>query len=222
MLNKLNKNQSGITIVELMIVIAVAALIIVLVLVAAPALQRNARNAQRRNDIGAIRGQLTTISAAGGFNHIDLRNNLSYPSNTTAAGRQFDMNVLEQVEQSIYKDEDAERRPENKAKNEPLIVYGGFAGAIDSSGNYYNNQAQLNMQISSRAYPGPDELHILSSVRCGSDVLAGGNPVPDEFIASILYNATAGSEDLIYAGDKIIAFIYQLEGETKARCEDNA
>ncbi len=60
--NKLSKKEGGFTIVEVMIVIGIGALIIVLVLVAAPALQRNARNTQRRNDVNSIKAQLLTVT----------------------------------------------------------------------------------------------------------------------------------------------------------------
>jgi prepilin-type N-terminal cleavage/methylation domain-containing protein len=57
MLNKLKKMQAekssekGFTIIEVMIVLAIAGLIILIVFLAVPALQRNSRNTQRKNDI---------------------------------------------------------------------------------------------------------------------------------------------------------------------------
>lgn len=51
MLNRLRKNNSeGFTIIEVMIVLAIAGLILLIVFLAVPALQRNARNTQRKND----------------------------------------------------------------------------------------------------------------------------------------------------------------------------
>ncbi len=44
------KNQSGFTIIEVLIVLAIAGLIMVIVFLAVPALQRNSRNTQRNND----------------------------------------------------------------------------------------------------------------------------------------------------------------------------
>lgn len=54
MLNKLKKsNQKGFTIIEVMIVLAIAGLILLIVFLAIPALQRNSRNTQRKNDAAA-------------------------------------------------------------------------------------------------------------------------------------------------------------------------
>ena len=59
MLNKLRKirqqkSERGFTIIEVMIVLAIAGLILLIVFLAVPALQRNARNTTRKNDVAAI------------------------------------------------------------------------------------------------------------------------------------------------------------------------
>lgn len=54
MLNKLKKDNKGFTIIEVMIVLAIAGLIILIVLLAIPALQRNGRNTQVKNDASAV------------------------------------------------------------------------------------------------------------------------------------------------------------------------
>lgn len=55
MLSKLKKSKSeGFTIIEVMIVLAIAGLILLIVLLAVPALQRNSRNTQRKNDVSAL------------------------------------------------------------------------------------------------------------------------------------------------------------------------
>lgn len=46
----------GFTIIEVMIVLAIAGMIILIVFLAIPALQRNARNAQRSDDVAALIG----------------------------------------------------------------------------------------------------------------------------------------------------------------------
>jgi prepilin-type N-terminal cleavage/methylation domain-containing protein len=48
------KAQEGFTIIEVLIVLAIAGLILLVVFLAVPALQRNARNTQRREDAGNI------------------------------------------------------------------------------------------------------------------------------------------------------------------------
>ncbi|HSX16635.1 MAG TPA: type II secretion system protein [Patescibacteria group bacterium] len=48
------KAQGGFTLIEVMIVLAIAGLILLVVFLAVPALQRNARNTQRREDAGNL------------------------------------------------------------------------------------------------------------------------------------------------------------------------
>lgn len=54
MLNKTHKPKNGFTIIEIMIVLAIAGLIMLIVFLAVPALQRSARNTQRKSDTAAI------------------------------------------------------------------------------------------------------------------------------------------------------------------------
>ena len=56
-----NSNTKGFTIIEVMIVLAIAGLILLIVFLAVPALQRSARNNQRKADIGRIGSAATTI-----------------------------------------------------------------------------------------------------------------------------------------------------------------
>lgn len=59
-LKKLNqKDQKGFTIIEVLIVLAIAGLILLIVFLAVPALQRNSRNTQRKNDAAALLGGLS-------------------------------------------------------------------------------------------------------------------------------------------------------------------
>lgn len=61
MLSKLKKNNSsGFTIIEVMIVLAIAGLILLIVFLAIPALQRNGRNTQRKNDAANLAGGVAT------------------------------------------------------------------------------------------------------------------------------------------------------------------
>lgn len=50
MSNIKNRKESGFTIIEVLIVLAIAGLIMLIVFLAVPALQRNSRNTQRKND----------------------------------------------------------------------------------------------------------------------------------------------------------------------------
>src|SRR5580700_9373073 len=69
MLSKLTKTSQsqGFTIIEVMIVLAIAGLILLIVFLAVPALQRNARNTQRKNDVsGLVSAVSEYVNNAGG------------------------------------------------------------------------------------------------------------------------------------------------------------
>lgn len=53
-MKNLFKKEKGFTIIEVLIVLAIAGLIILIVFLAVPALQRNSRNTQRKNDVSAV------------------------------------------------------------------------------------------------------------------------------------------------------------------------
>lgn len=81
MLNKLKSaskrrsNKEGFTIVEVMIVLAIAGLILLIVFLAVPALQRTARNTQRKNDASAIGAAIANYDANNGN---ELPNTVAY------------------------------------------------------------------------------------------------------------------------------------------------
>ena len=50
----IKKEQEGFTIIEVMIVLVIAAVILLIVFLAVPALQRNARNVQRKEDVAGV------------------------------------------------------------------------------------------------------------------------------------------------------------------------
>lgn len=55
-------NQKGFTIIEVLIVMAIAGLILLIVFLAVPALQRNSRNTQRKNDVAALLGSVSEFA----------------------------------------------------------------------------------------------------------------------------------------------------------------
>ena len=72
MLKQLRKRTEGFTIIEVMIVLAIAGLILLIVFLAVPALQRNSRNTQAKNDASAILGAAQEYSNNnGGINPPD-------------------------------------------------------------------------------------------------------------------------------------------------------
>lgn len=56
MLTQVKKRKEGFTIIEVLIVLAIAGLILLVVFLAVPALQRNSRNTQRKNEVSSILG----------------------------------------------------------------------------------------------------------------------------------------------------------------------
>lgn len=62
MLKNLKKRNEGFTIIEVLIVLAIAGLILLVVFLAVPALQRNSRNTQRKQDVGALLSAVTEWS----------------------------------------------------------------------------------------------------------------------------------------------------------------
>lgn len=98
MSNIKNRNDGGFTIIEVLIVLAIAGLIMLIVFLAVPALQRNSRNTQRKNDISAIlssvsewsnNNQGTLPAASGNFNTAFTNSNPNLGYYTTAANVQW-------------------------------------------------------------------------------------------------------------------------------------
>lgn len=58
------QKEKGFTIIEVVLVLAIAGLIFLMVFIALPALQRNQRDTQRRNDIGRVQTALASFSSA--------------------------------------------------------------------------------------------------------------------------------------------------------------
>jgi prepilin-type N-terminal cleavage/methylation domain-containing protein len=78
MLNQLKQRKSdGFTIIEVMIVLAIAGLIMLIVFLAVPALQRNSRNTQTKNDASAV---------ASAINEYSSNNNGALPTAITGTG----------------------------------------------------------------------------------------------------------------------------------------
>jgi prepilin-type N-terminal cleavage/methylation domain-containing protein len=61
-MSKQELKQKGFTIIEVVLVLAIAALIFLMVFIALPALQRNQRDTQRRNDVGRFVSQVSNYS----------------------------------------------------------------------------------------------------------------------------------------------------------------
>lgn len=77
MFKNLKKKSEGFTIIEVLIVLAIAGLILLIVFLAVPALQRNSRNTQIRNDAAGVLGGVSDFVNA---------NNGTLPTGATVAG----------------------------------------------------------------------------------------------------------------------------------------
>ncbi len=78
--------EKGFTIIEVVLVLAIAALIFLMVFIALPALQRNQRDTQRRNDASRFISQLSQFAT---------NNNGTMPANTDiTGGKLFAKNYL--------------------------------------------------------------------------------------------------------------------------------
>ena len=91
-MSKLSKTNKGFTIIEVMIVLAIAGLILLIVFLAVPALQRNSRNTQRKNEVAAIVGAVQEFAN---------NNNGALPDPSDSA--QTDT-VLDNAKRSYYTD----------------------------------------------------------------------------------------------------------------------
>ena len=69
-LRALTKNKQGFTIIEVMIVLAIAGLIVLVVFLAVPALQRNSRNTQRKQDAQSLLAGIQEWISLNGSNEV--------------------------------------------------------------------------------------------------------------------------------------------------------
>lgn len=85
--NNKEKPAQGFTIIEVMIVLAIAGLILLIVFLAVPALQRSARNTQRKNDAAAVAAAVGNfISDNGGSLPVGVANDSSANTIDVCAG----------------------------------------------------------------------------------------------------------------------------------------
>lgn len=84
-MNKQQKKSSGFTIIEVVLVLAIAGLIFLMVFIALPALQRNQRDTQRKNDLSRLQ---TAV------NNYQSNNRGSLPNADSASWNTFATNYL--------------------------------------------------------------------------------------------------------------------------------
>jgi prepilin-type N-terminal cleavage/methylation domain-containing protein len=137
MLNKLKKtNQEGFTIIEVLIVLAIAGLILLIVFLAVPALQRNARNTNRKNDASALAAAVseyednnngtppTTPVATGNAGTFNLCQ--SSPCSATESPAQFKLGYYTKIGTGAAGDFDVVTTLTNPTNVDELLIEVGF------------------------------------------------------------------------------------------------
>jgi prepilin-type N-terminal cleavage/methylation domain-containing protein len=89
---KLQKGQSGFTIIEVLIVLAIGALIILAVLLAVPALQKNQKNSQRKSEASRI-----AAAAASAYSDANATMPTSGPDLYDRAGLTTTKSIIQDV-----------------------------------------------------------------------------------------------------------------------------
>ena len=226
-----NRDQSGFTIVEVMIVLAIAGLILAIVFIAVPALQRNSRNTGRRADLGNLRAQVETwVSNNGGKipNH-GSGDDLAAIVESTGWGHYNGNDINPDIVVKLGAVITGQCIPATAGtiRNQCIDPAGGSPAdlgiwnAQTTSGDTEEYQVGYIQDDDPAAfgleYPDRQEIHIFGEAECGTadGVLAGGNDTDGGGGASY------ASGDVVLSNARAIAYVYQIEGEDNARCEDN-
>jgi len=132
MLRKLqNKREEGFTIIEVLIVLAIGGLIMLIVFLAVPALQRNARNTQRKNDVSNLLGAVAEYTSNNG-GKLPNRPDASQIEANTSLSFYDPANVRRHCLQALTTSTASEACPaatltvnnDEPNQNEVIIVYG--------------------------------------------------------------------------------------------------
>ena len=154
-MKKLQNNKSGFTIIEVLIVLAIAGLIMLIVFLAVPALQRNSRNTQRRNDVGKLLGAVNEWGTA---------DNWVIPSGIAGLLGVGDKIIKNTGDMSIY--------------NENMTAFGGDvalglgAGGINTNTNYVTLNLNAKCSNSTTAIAQPRSAAAMYYIETGSGFVA--------------------------------------------------
>lgn len=175
--------------------LAIAGLVLAIVFIAVPALQRNSRNTQRRSDLANLRAQVDTWVSNNGGKIPSTQDHLDSIVGSTGWGHY------------------------NGNGAEPAAVAQVTAGTIGTSTNetitmFTDTVTNANMDAS--ALPNRQAIHIWLERKCRDGIMGNGNDV-DTAGTNFYVNTT----DLEASTSRAIAYVYQIEGEDNARCEDN-
>ncbi|MYB77287.1 MAG: type II secretion system protein [Chloroflexi bacterium] len=227
MFAKNTKNQAGFTIVEVMIVLAIAGLVLAIVFIAVPALQRNSRNTQRRSDLANLRAQFDTWTANNGTKipRDTVLSDLSSIVGSTGWGH-YNGNVAAPTRVFL----NTTTTPAH-CSDPAHTTQAACTGAGETWNPAVTTTPQLDehrigyatdlsaADLANLEYPGRQEIHVFGEMECVLSVLTGGNDIDARTGTPAKY--AAAYADLKNSHAKALAYVYQIEGEDNARCEDN-
>ena len=228
-LQKVHKHEGGISIIEILIVLAVIGLILAVIIGVAPQLFKQAANSARETDVRLLQ---TTI------NNTIARNNGAYPTFTEFQG------IVGGMEWAHYNGQGTAPAARNLATGAGTPTGTGAiaqvsTGATITFGNeiagYVNfndlGTATANRNPVSVNLPGRDIIHVWAGYACDLDgsTLRGGNDkditeaTDTKYAADTTAGLTGNDGTVTYTGlpAGAISIVYQLEGEATARCVDN-
>ncbi len=152
---KTNQTKKGFTIIEVVLVLAIAGLIFLMVFIALPALQRNQRDTQRRQDYGDLSSAITQYSASN--------------------GRLPKANA--DLDESKYINKDGTNP---KGTEYEIVVVELKSGNFDGGGTYKigTTTTSNNVNLSSQADANPDKVYVVTQSECKDAVNGDGFTIP--------------------------------------------
>ena len=218
-INKQDRKESGFTIVEVMIVLAIASLILAIVFIAVPPLQTSGRNNSRRSDLTGLRAQFDTWIANNGSKlprdtgTDDLNSIVGSTGWGHYNGNDDEPGVL------VIGTKGSTLHPAMKVATAPTRPAGPADITNATKGEYaiIYGRDSTDAKLETFTLPNRQEIHVWGEMECAVTILAGGNDVDKGGAAK--YAASHG--DVKESNARALAFVYQIEGEDKARCEDN-
>ena len=220
----IKKKEGGFTIVEVMIVLAIAGLILAIVFIAVPALQRNSRNTGRRADLGNLRAQVETWVSNNGGKLPDDADVGDFASIIGSTGWGHYNGNDDEPSVITFAVTTAGVPPATPATGSIQLNSGAVAYAAGDIGEYkiyYGRDPEASTAgLGSVALPGRQEIHVWGEMACGGEILTGGND-RDVTGTDVKYVFGATDVALVKSNARAIAYVYQIEGEDNARCEDN-
>ena len=226
----IKKKEGGFTIVEVMIVLAIAGLILAIVFIAVPALQRNSRNTGRRADLGNLRAQFETWTSNNG-GKLPSDSDVSHIGSIINGTGWGHYNGNLDLPQFVFLDSPTAAYCSDSAGNANQAACNAITGAtwypaatVTETTEYQIGYARDvgSTNLNSVILPARNEIHIFGEMECGTvdGVLDMGND--DDGVGAATYDITSATVgDIIESNARALAYVYQVEGEDRARCEDN-